>query len=134
MSARLEVDLAEVQRANTDLQRRLAEALAERDEAEAQKAAIAEILEVINSASGNPAPVFNAMLQKAMTLCGASFGELRTYDGERFLLVATHGMPAPYTEYYCRHDTGHYGPGTGPARLLAGERVVHIPDLVATEP
>src|ERR1043166_5083679 len=93
MSARLEVDLAEVQRANTDLQRRLAEALAERDEAEAQKAAIAEILEVINSASGNPAPVFNAMIQKAMTLCGASFGELRTYDGERFLLVATHGCP-----------------------------------------
>lgn len=111
MPARLENDLA-VQQANADLQRRLMEALAERDEAEAQKAAMSEVLEVINSSSGNLAPVFKAMLEKAMTLCGASFGELRTYDGERFLLAATHGVPAAYTEYYSRHElhpvsTGH---------------------------
>jgi len=102
MSAKLEGDLAEYKSANADLERRLAEALAERDEAEAQKAAMAEVLEVINSSSGDPAPVFNAMLEKAMTLCGASFGELRTYDGERFLLAATYGVPAAYTEYYSR--------------------------------
>jgi GAF domain-containing protein len=127
MTAKLDHEVA-------DLKRRLDEALAERDEADAQRAALAEILEVINASPRNPASVFQRMLEKVMTLCGASFGELRTYDGERFSLAAAHGMPAAYTEYYARHDTGRYGPGTGPARLLAGERIIHIKDLIATEP
>ena len=74
------------------------------------------------------------MLDKALRLCGGSFGELRTYDGERFRLAATHGVPTAYVQYYSRNDAGVYGPGTGPARILTGERLVHIPDLIATEP
>jgi PAS domain S-box-containing protein len=74
------------------------------------------------------------MLDKALRLCGGSFGGLSTYDGERFRLVATHGVPTAYVQYYSRNDAGVYGPGTGPARILAGERLVHIPDLITTEP
>src|SRR5262249_4530691 len=51
-----------------------------------------------------------------------------------FRLAATHGVPTAYVQHYSRNVSGVYGPGTGPARILAGERVVHIPDLVATEP
>jgi GAF domain-containing protein len=108
--------------------------ITETREALEQQTATAEVLGVINASPGDLAPVFDAMLEKAMRLCGALFGELRTYDGERFLLAATHGTPAAYIEYYRRHDTGRYAAGTGPARLLAGEGVVHIPDLIATEP
>jgi two-component system NtrC family sensor kinase len=54
--------------------------------------------------------------------------------GERFHLAATHGVPTAYVQHYACGDSGIYGPGTGPARILAGERVVHIPDLIATEP
>ena len=108
--------------------------ISETREALEQQTATAEVLQVINSSPGELAPVFDAILEKAMTLCGASFGELRTYNGERFLLAAAHGTPAPYVDYYRQNDTGRYGPGTGPARLLAGERVVHIPDLIDTEP
>jgi len=99
-----------------------------------QQTATAEVLQVINSSPGDLIPVFETMLEKAMRLCDGSFGELRTYDGERFRLASTYGVPTAYVQHYSRGDRGIYGPGTGPARILAGERVVHITDLVATEP
>src|SRR5215471_7099806 len=99
-----------------------------------QQTATAQVLQVINSSPGDLTPVFEAMLEKAMRLCDGSFGELRTYDGERFRLAATYGVPTAYVQHYARGDRGIYGPGTGPASILAGERVVHITDLVATEP
>jgi GAF domain-containing protein len=140
MTATVDNAAADLQRANAEFQRRLDELTAERDEyrderneALARETATAEVLQVINSSPGDLAPVFDAMLGKALHLCGAAFGELRTYDGDRFLLAAARGAPAAYIEYFTGRDTGRYGPGTGPARLLAGETVVHIPDLIATE-
>jgi two-component system, NtrC family, sensor kinase len=108
--------------------------ITETREALEQQTATAEVLQVINSSPGDLAPVFDAMLEKAMRLCDGSFGELRTYDGGRFRLAATYGVPTAYVRHYARGDRGIYGPGTGPARILAGEPVVHIADLIATEP
>ena len=108
--------------------------LTETREALERQTATAEVLQVINAFPGDLSPVFDAMLEKAMRLCGAAFGELRTYDGERFNLAAVHGVPNTYVDYYRAHNTGIYGSGTGPTQLLAGKPLVHIPDLTATEP
>ena len=94
MTATLDNEVADLRRADAELRRRLNEALAERDEAEAQKAAMAEVMKVINSSPGDLAPVFDALLEKATVLCEASFGILMTYDGEAFQTVALRGVPA----------------------------------------
>ena len=124
---------ADLQKSYAELEQRVADRTAELSESLDQQTATAEVLGVINSSPGDLAPVFDAMLEKALRLCGAAFGVLGTYDGERFRSAAARDVPAAYAEFRA-HDTGIYGPGTGPARVLEGEKIVHIPDLLASEP
>jgi len=79
------------QRTIAELEAELEKRTAERDEALARQAATAEILQVINSSPGDLKPVFDAVLDKALNLCGAAFGYMLSCDGDVFYRVASRG-------------------------------------------
>jgi len=106
-----------------DLQRRL-------DESVAQQAATAEVMQLINASSGNLAPVFDAIVDKAMRLCDAGFGGLWVVEGDLARAAATRNLSDAYTEFLTRRpvlQAEAFGP------KMKDQPVVHIADLAMTE-
>src|SRR6516225_8078442 len=119
----------DLQKSYADLEGKVEERTAELKEALDQQTATAEVLGVINSSPGDLGPVFNAMLEKAVNLCGASFGLLMKYDGEAFQAVAHYNSPPAFVELL--RQPIRPAPGMAGYRILRGEDVVAFADVGA---
>ena len=95
-----------------------------------QQTATSEVLQVISSSPGDLQPVFEAMLENAVRICDATFGNIYRWDGTLLHLVASHKTPPAFAA--ARRHTPH-DPGK-PNRLirdmLATKGAVHISDIV----
>ena len=106
--------------------------ITETREALERQTATAEVLQVINSSPGDLVPVFDAILEKAHTLCSAALGSLVTFDGEYFHVVAAHGQPQEYRALL--REPFRATRGSPFERLLLGERLVHVLDATEMPP
>jgi two-component system, NtrC family, sensor kinase len=96
-----------------------------------RQTATSEVLEVISSSPGELEPVFNAMLEKAVALCQAKFGNLVLFEDGELRMVALHGAPRPYEDLRRRDPIVPISAVLG--RLVETKQMIHVADLAAEE-
>ena len=96
-----------------------------------QQTATSEVLRVISSSPGELEPVFRAMLENAVRICDAKFGNLSLYENGGFRHVALHGAPPGYAQLREREPVVIPHPTQGLGRLAKTKQTVHITDILA---
>src|SRR5262245_27622988 len=94
-----------------------------------QQTATADVLKVIAGSSGELAPVFQAILENAVRICGAKFGTLFLCEGDDFRAVAEHNTPSALGELRRRNPVVRGGPAVRRSRET--KQVVQVADITA---
>ena len=94
-----------------------------------QQTATADVLKVISSSTGELQPVFETMLENAVRICEAKFGNLMLREGDAFRVVATHGAPPAYVDYLRSEQVFRLNPGLG--QLVKTKEHYHLADIAA---
>ena len=113
------------------LNKKLAQLARELSQSLEQQAATSEVLRVISSSPGELEPVFEAMLENAVRICEARFGNMYVYEKDFFRVVAMQNAPPAYSKHWRRDPvlSVRASSRTPLARLAATKKVVHIDDL-----
>ena len=109
----------------------------ELNEAREQKTAIVEVLNIINSSPSDLAPVFDAMVERALRLCRANYGGMGIFEGDHYRVSSFRGViPQQWAEQWAEFISKpvHVVHGSAPDRIRHGDEIVHIPDLAETPP
>jgi GAF domain-containing protein len=107
----------------SQLQKRLQEALE-------QQTAAAEVLRIISSRSTEPQPVFDAIAERALRLCGASSSGVLRFDGELVHIVALANVSPDGAAALRRAFPMPPSPRSASARAILTRETVHIPDIL----
>src|SRR5438094_3034818 len=81
----------------------------------------------INASPGDLAPVFDAMLEKALHLCEAVFGVLVKVEGEHVEFVAQRNVPQKLADFIVRGPM-RLDPATILGRSIIERQIVHTLD------
>ena len=85
------------------------------------------MLQVISSSPGDLEPVFATMLEKAVSICDAKYGNIYRWDGEFLHLLAAHDTPPALAEFRRRS-------ALRPSlirRMVETKTAIHVIDVAA---
>jgi GAF domain-containing protein len=119
--------LNELRQRTTDLTERTADLT----EALEQQTATSEVLQVISGSPSDLQPVFATMLEKAVRICDATFGNVYRWDGEALHLVATRNTPPAFAEARRRSLGRRDDKNQMLALILANKKPLHVADAAA---
>jgi GAF domain-containing protein len=105
--------------------------LSELRESLQQQTATSEVLQVISTSPGELQPVFDAMVEKAVRICEAKFGNLFLYEPHAFRHVCAVGEQSAFLDWLRRQPTVSVSdhPHVPLAKLARTKEVTHIVDL-----
>jgi class 3 adenylate cyclase len=121
--------LNELRQRTTDLTERTTDLT----EALEQQTATSEVLQVISGSPGDLQPVFATMLEKAIGICEAKFGNVYRWEDHALRIVATHNTPSAFAEARRRSPDLRPGPKNPLSRMIATKAVIHVADVAAEE-
>jgi GAF domain-containing protein/DNA-binding response OmpR family regulator len=98
-----------------------------------QQTATSEVLGVISSSPGELEPVFRALLENAVRICHAKFGNLVLFKGSECRIVAMHGAPSAFEDLR-RSDPVVPMDRSPWGTIFETKRMIHITDLAAEQP
>jgi GAF domain-containing protein len=107
--------------------------LSELRESLQQQTATADVLKVISSSPGQLEPVFNAMLENAVRICGAKFGLLFLFEDGGFRTVAMHDVPHAFAEERGREPFLYPPAGSPLGRIMRTRQAAHITDITTEQ-
>jgi signal transduction histidine kinase/DNA-binding response OmpR family regulator len=125
MAGKLEESYADLEQKVEDRTHELSQALD-------QQTATAEVLKVISSSPGELHPVFDAMLQNAVRICEAKFGNLWVREGDKFRIVAINGGTQEYRDLLFSEPLVLPAPDSAMGRAASTGQVVQIDDISTT--
>ena len=125
-------DQAAIAIENARLLNELRQRTADLSEALEQQTATSEVLSVISSSPGDFEPVFATMLEKAVRICGATFGNVYRWQDDALHLVAAHNTPPAFVEYR-RRSPLQPDPTVPFGRMVKSKSMVHVADLATEE-
>jgi signal transduction histidine kinase len=97
-----------------------------------QQTATADVLKVISSSPGALTPVFDAMLQNAVSICEAKFGVMFRFDGDVAYVVAMLNLPPALDEYLRQRGRRQPAPGSDLEKVSKLKQVIHTIDSLET--
>jgi hypothetical protein len=97
-----------------------------------QQTAASDVLQVISSSPRELEPVFTTMLEKAVRICDAKFGNIYRWDGDALHLVASHNVPPAFADAR-RRSPRRPSPEAPTGRMIATKMVVHTTNLAAEQ-
>jgi hypothetical protein len=104
----------------------------ERDEALEQQAETTKVLQLISNSPDDLQTVFRTILDNAVRICGAHFGNIYRFDGEYLHLVAQYNTPVAFANERQRTRAPYRSnPRLPLGRVIATRSVVHLTDASA---